>query len=276
MIRRLSLAAETFLTGESCNYVHEDDAMREDLVGMRIYDSPIFAVGDAKDVLFQAFARPEIIHPEYMLPTDWLSNAKSVLSFFVPFTERVKGANAAPGQPADEWLHGRCEGQEALSALCECLCGLLKKDGYSAIAPMSDPRIRMLGQYASNWSERHTGYVCGLGTFGVSKNLITEKGAAGRIGSIVTSCELPATERKYDDPYAYCSRCGACERRCPARCIDMSRGDHLAKGHVPCGAFLDHIQSMPPRGKSMKVRYGCGKCQTGVPCQDRNSFCSLQ
>lgn len=30
--------------------------------------------------------------------------------------------------------------------------------------------------FGSNWSERHAAYVCGLGTFGLSKGLITDKG----------------------------------------------------------------------------------------------------
>ena len=42
-----------------------------------------------------------------------------------------------------------------------------------------------VGDYASNWSERHVAYVCGLGTFGC-QGLITSKGLAGRFGSIIT------------------------------------------------------------------------------------------
>ena len=39
----------------------------------------------------------------------------------------------------------------------------------------------------SKWSERHAAYACGLGTFGLSKGLITEKGMAGRFASIIVS-----------------------------------------------------------------------------------------
>ena len=118
-----------------------------------------------------------------------------------------------------------------------------------------------------NWSERHAAYICGLGTFGLCKGIITRKGMAGRLVSIVTTCPLPPTPRPYADIYEYCSRCGLCARRCPAQAIDPARGMHQAKDHAPCNDFLEKIRALPPRGASARMRYGCGKCQTGVPCE---------
>jgi len=266
---QLSLAAQSFLATNSCNYVQKADAMCEDLVGMRIYDSPVLAIGSATDTLFDKLKQPDVVHPEYMLPSDWLPGAQRVISFFAPFTEQVKSANALAGSVADEWLHARVEGQEAILALCGYLCDKLRQSGHPSVAPMLDPRIQMLDRFKSNWSERHTAFICGLGTFGVSKNLITEKGAAGRFGSIITSCQLLVTERRYDNPYAYCALCGLCAKHCPAQCIALARGAHHAKEHPPCVEYLDQMKSLPPRGQSKKVRYGCGKCQTMVPCGDR-------
>jgi hypothetical protein len=42
----------------------------------------------------------------------------------------------------------------------------------------------------SNWSERHSAYIAGLGTFCLSYSLISEKGCAGRYGTVVTDLDL--------------------------------------------------------------------------------------
>lgn len=269
MMEALMKDAAAFLLTSPGNYICEEDAMREDLIGMRIYDAPLFAVGDATSAIFTSFKEPNVVHPDYMLPTDWLPGARSVISFFVPYTKRVKDANAASRKrPADEWLHARAEGHEMLVKLCGFVREWFMEKGHVAVVPMRDPRYHMLAEFASIWSERHTGYACGLGTFGLSKGLITAKGVAGRIGSVITTCVLPTTERPYKEIYDYCTMCGKCAHHCPVKCIDAARGPHFAKKHVPCSDFLDDIENLPRRGKSQKPRYGCGKCQVEVPCQD--------
>ena len=110
----------------------------------------------------------------------------------------------------------------------------------------------MLEPYASNWSERHVAYVCGLGTFGLSKGLITERGMAGRFGSIVTDAELAPTPRKYSDPFEYCTKCGACQFRCPAKAIDKSRGPALAKDPEALRRVGDLDQA--PAARSARAR----------------------
>ncbi len=265
----LKAAATAFLLHHEGNAVSADDAMRDDLAGLTLFDAPVFAVGAADDPLFAELREPGAVHPEYALPEEWVPGARSVVSFFAPFSARVKEANAVDAKnPADEWLHARAEGEAMLNRLRVFVRDAFITEGYAAVAPMLDSRYRMLERFAPNWSERHTGYVCGLGTFGMSKGLVTEKGVAGRIGSVVTDCPLPVTERLYADRYANCSRCGACAARCPVRCIDPARGMDAAKAHPACSAFLDAIEARPARGKSAKPRYGCGKCQAGVPCQD--------
>ena len=57
--------------------------------------------------------------------------------------------------------------------------------------------------YGSMWSERHVAYVCGLGTFGLSKGIITRRGMAGRFCSLVTELELDADIRPYQGLYDY-------------------------------------------------------------------------
>lgn len=249
------------------NYVSAEDAIRPELAGLQLFDPPLFAAGDAEDPLFLQFQSPDVVGPDFMLPQQWLPEAKTVLSFFFPFTTQVRQSNSCPNSVAsDEWLHARIEGQLMIQAFSQILCTLLQQEGFSAIAPSYDPRFRLIGSNSSNWSERHVAYACGLGTFGLSRGLITEKGMAGRFGSIITSAAFPPTARPYDTPFAYCVLCGACEQNCPVGAIDRSKGVIFGKDQDICGPFV-RSTFLPPHGPHQRVRYGCGKCQVNVPCE---------
>jgi len=263
---KLFAAATEFLRTHKMSVVLEEDALRPDIVGMRIYEDPLFAVGDAADPLFEGLRSPEVIGEEVMLPNEWLPGAKSVISFFLPFTERVRRSNSEMiAKASDEWLHARIEGQLMLDILTRFIAGELEKQGFKAVVPAIDPRFDKFAPYASNWSERHTAYICGLGTFGLSKGLITKKGIAGRFGSIITDAPLPVTEREYSSPFEYCTMCGKCANNCPLNAIDPSKGVAEGKSHRICSIITS--QKLPPHGKNQRIRYGCGKCQVCVPCE---------
>jgi epoxyqueuosine reductase QueG len=65
------------------------------------YRQPLLGFADAKDDDFEKLK--EIIAPEYKLPTDILSDAKTVISFFIPFAKEVVKANAQHEKCAPEW-----------------------------------------------------------------------------------------------------------------------------------------------------------------------------
>lgn len=90
--------------------------------------------------------------------------------------------------------------------------------------------------------------------------MITEKGMAGRFLSCIISEEIPPDTRPYTDIYAYCIRCGACIERCPVNAISFEQG----KVHSICSAWLNKTAAL------YKPRYGCGLCQTAVPCESCN------
>ena len=263
------------------NRVRAEDAISPELAGMQIFESPLVGISSADDRLyFQEFKQTGIIHPAHRTPEDWLPGARSVISFFLPFTPAVCASNRektdTPYDPAldnqrcsAQWLHARIEGQQLIHTLCDALCEYLQAAGFQGIAPAFSPEFRMVAPYASNWSERHIAYASGLGTFGLSRGLITEKGLAGRFGSVVTDALFDPTLRPYHDPFAFCIRCGACQRRCPAGAIDLDRGVADGKEQTVCGPYVNG-SFLPAHGPRQVVRYGCGKCQAGVPCQSRN------
>jgi len=265
----LQAAAAEFL--ETCpeNRVAPEDALTPELAGLKIYDAPLFAVGAADDPLFRTLRQPGVVGEGSLLPGDWLPEAACVLSFFLPFTEPVRRSNRqADGGPSDAWLHARIEGQLMMNRFGSFVCEQLTQAGFAAVYPAADSRFQMLHPFASNWSERHVGYICGLGTFGLSRGLITEKGMAGRLGSVVTAAPLPVTPRPYDDPFAYCTMCGKCQKNCPAGAIDAAKGVEHGKDHTLCSPFLDSTRR-PPHGPKGRVRFACGKCQVAVPCESR-------
>ena len=258
----LTDAVREFAVGPA-NHVAAEDALRPELAGLRIYYEPLLGAAAAEDPLFAELRRPEVLHPEAMLPEDWLFGARSVLSFFLPFTKTVRSTNCIdPGASSDEWLHARIEGQMAIAALGESLCAIFEKEGYSAVFPTADRRFRMLAPYTTNWSERHVAHICGLGSFGLSKGLITAKGIAGRFGSIITDAALPVTERKYSAPYDYCTMCGACQRRCPAGAIDGIEGRRLWQRPGPMRRLrqgFDAPAARPAQPGPLRLRQMPGK-----------------
>ena len=258
-----------FVATSPLNRVRERDALRPDLAGMEMFAPPLVGIASADDPLFDALGKPGVIGPQFRPPGQWLPGARSVVSFFLPFTEQVVVSNRRERDwPSYEWLHARIEGQTLIDALHAHLVEELAARGVGAVAPGVHADFRTWrdnapapdsGKYASNWSERHVAHIAGLGTFGLSAGIITEKGMAGRLGSIVTDLPLPANARPYARFDEYCTHCGACEARCPVGAVSATRG----RDKAACSRFLDLVL------ERHSPRYGCGKYQVGVPCERR-------
>ena len=147
----------------------------------------------------------------------------------------------------------------------------LRQAGCRAVAPTQTPLFRQQvsarNGLASTWSERHAAYAAGLGTFGLCDGLITPLGKAMRIGSVIAEMDLPPTPRPYTDHREYClffagGGCGACMARCPAGAItEAGKDKEVCRRHLFPGT-ADHVANHYGFDG-----YGCGLCQTGVPCE---------
>jgi epoxyqueuosine reductase QueG len=227
----------------------------EELGSLQIFDRPLVGVAAAGDPLFTALTEEDAVGPQHMSPKEWLEGAKSVVSYFLPFTQSVREANRTLGVAATEWLYGRIEGEKFNHSLREHLAQYLIKRGFRAVSPGLDPRFKTVNR-RSNWSERHVAFIAGLGTFSLSRSLITHSGSAGRIGSVIVDCSIESTPRPYTAIDEYCTKCGACILRCPPLAINET-----GKDNAVCSDYLDRVLAR------YRPRYGCGKCQTGVPCE---------
>jgi epoxyqueuosine reductase QueG len=246
----LQLAMEQFLRGYPGNDLGDGS-------GAPIYAGPLLAAADPDDPLFAELIKADVVGPDHLSPRQWLPGARSVVCYFLPYSEEVRCGNRPGKEPSPEWLRGRWEGEQVNNAVRHWLLTLATALGEAAVVPSLDPR-HTTAKRRSNWSERHAAFIAGLGTFSLSKSLITRRGSAGRLGSVIWTIPLKPTVRDYADREEWCTMCGACMKRCPAGAI-LPTG----KEHGPCSDFIDETRVR------YAPRYGCGKCQTGVPCESK-------
>jgi epoxyqueuosine reductase QueG len=202
-----------------------------------------------------------------------------VISWCLPVVRPAREANRRETQlPSRSWAYVRTFGEEFVTRLRHGMEERLRELGFAAlapaVAPQCDVKVRTPVGLSSRWSERHVAFVAGLGTFGLSGGLITRRGIAHRLGSVVTSAEISPTLRPYgDDAFAWCLKlsrgtCGACIRRCPVSSI----GETIqARDKSRCHEHAYKV--ITRRGRELfgwEGIYGCGLCQTAVPCEERN------
>ena len=195
----------------------------------------------------------------------------TVVSWVLPQRELVRKANRRTKKyPAEEWARIRVYGEKFNVALRQHVADSLTQAGHAAIAPMLVCNWTIVNSqrfsYASSWSERHAAHAAGLGTFGLCDGLITARGKAMRVGSVVAKVSIEPTTRPYADHRAYClffadGTCGKCIDRCPVRAITENGHDK-----EKCRQHL--VRSREYVKKTYKFEgYGCGLCQVGVPCE---------
>jgi len=260
------------------------------LEGIQAVDSPLVGFADGHDPIFGRFKM--VVRPEHRSPVNaWLESFPdeqppaelSVIAFVLPFSEAVRVSNRSQEKgPSIEWVKGKAYCEVMLKEVGDGLVSFLEEKGHRAIVPARSPAFGMgqdaQGGPASNWSERHQCYVAGLGTFGLSKGLITEKGVAMRCGSIVTDVALPPSPRP-DSHTAYCrfleaGECGECIQRCPAGAITPDGKDNrVCRAYLneTLGPLIPHIMSKEELERTGADKASslsaCGLCNTNVPCE---------
>ena len=121
-----------------------------------------------------------MVGPIHEFTQYWLPGARSVISFFLPFSKEVKKTyDRTSPLPSLEWVSGRLNGEVFVNVARRALVRYLEMQGGRAAAPNLDLRYKAVN-LVPMWSERHVAYIAGVGSFGLHAGLLTEKGAAGR------------------------------------------------------------------------------------------------
>jgi len=249
----------------------------------RAFDEPLVGFSSGADPLYESLQKdigaplmtPAEIFRRSFPGTGATAEELTVISWVLPHIPATIADNADRRfLPSERWARAKHFGAGFVKELSRRVVSLLEEAGYEATAPQYAPfwSVGMSKKYglASAWSERHAAHVSGLGTFGLCDGLITQKGKAIICGSVIARIAVPPTPRPYTDHHAYClhfthGTCGKCITRCPARAVSK-------KGHnkLLCYAYLMGITKPYVKLRYGIDDYGCGMCQTGVPCDSRD------
>jgi epoxyqueuosine reductase QueG len=267
VITRCAGSADNTLRNE-----RNDPAWDEPLVGFSRGDDPFYS--DMKSRIGDFHWTPGEIFAITFKDGESSAEGLTVISWILPQTASTRMENRRESRyPAEGWVRSRNYGEDFNLKLGRHVVETLALQGYRALAPVQSPlwkwQVSVPFGYASNWSERHAAFVSVLGTFGLCDGLITPKGKAMRCGSVIAAIPIPPTPRPYRDHRAYClfyskGTCKKCISRCPAGAL-TERGHDKQK----CRDYLFDVLSPRAEQRFGFASYGCGLCQTGVPCESR-------
>jgi ferredoxin len=266
------------------NFVLTGMENRFDFIGGACgYEEPLVGVASVNDPIFQEYKT--IIGDRHLTPTEAFERAfsknmseGSVISVALPVSQQVTQSNRIQKDwPSKEWTLLRTFGDEIfLPNVAKHIISLINDMGCEAVAPgYSDwfEIYRTANGPSSIWSERHIAFAAGLGTFSLNDAMITEKGIAIKLLSVVTNLKLEPDVRKaksHTENCLYLSKgtCGACIQRCPVGAISKEGHDKMKCYARVYGEASQ--QAAAAVGASAKAGSGCGLCQSRVPCENRN------
>lgn len=220
------------------------------------YRPPLVGCASASDPAFAGLKRA--VGENHLLPADLLPGARSVAAFFLPFTGELVRENRLDHYVAREWAVAYVETNQLIREICRRVTAHFAEHGV-AVAYEQPTHNFDEQELVSFWSHKHVARICGLGQFGVHHMLITKRGCAGRLGSLVL--DIPVDHPDKPSP-EYClahlgKECGYCIRSCPTGALTAEGLDKQI-----CYRQLLEVNDYYGTLGYCDV---CGKCATG-PC----------
>ena len=248
----------------------------------RAFEEAMVGFSKGDDPLYEAYK--ELVGPYHWTPLEIFARTfpgmsvtagdLTVIAWVVAHNPLTKEDNRRERfYPSERWARARIFGEEVNEKLRRHVAAALEAEGYAAVAPALSPHWERKASekyvYASTWSERHAAYASGLGTFGLCDGLITPLGKAVRVGSVIARIRIPPSSRPYKDHHEYClfyskGLCKKCIARCPAGAL--SEGGHDKN---KCRSHIRPVTEGYVKAHYGFDGYGCGLCQTGVPCESK-------
>jgi epoxyqueuosine reductase QueG len=222
---------------------------------------PLVGFSAASDPLFDELKK--IVVSSHVVPKDLLPEARTVISFFLPFSKTIAKSNIREKLSSPEWAISYIETNELIKQMGVHLNELFEAAGEKMVGvPATHNWIE--DKLVSNWSHRHVAFIAGVGRFGLNNMLITKKGCSGRIGSLITTAEIAPDSRPETEAclYKYDGSCKKCVRNCVNEALVNGSFDRFK-----CYAqLLENVEEH----KNLGYADVCGKCLAAVPCTYSN------
>lgn len=221
-----------------------------------LFRSPICAFSSADDERYNQLKT--IIGDWHCNPNELLTDAKTVISFFVPFTKNVVKSAKVEEPVSAIWGEAYVVVNDLFNIIGVKVGDYLETQGFSAMTIAAthtyDPE-----KLQSMWSHRSAAAISGLGSFGANRLIITEKGSAGRFCTILTSADLEISMTPAEEQCLYNIKgtCLACERSCPVQALKVDTFE----------PFVCHEHLLNNEGLLHDVGFCdvCGKCIAYCP-----------
>jgi len=207
---------------------------------------------------------PQIAAPDHMLPRDLLKSCRTVVAFFVPFTEDLSNGNVGGKFSSDNWGLSLLPTNGLIQGISEFIRDCFAEFGFqSELTPATynfDPE-----SLTARWSHKHLAHLAGLGRFGVNAQLITPAGCAGRLGSLVTEAAMgnhPLVEESELCLHKAGNNCLQCMQTCPVNAVTLNGIDrHLCNKRIQVNR-----KRFAARSEMWTDIEVCAKCVAGMPC----------
>jgi epoxyqueuosine reductase QueG len=229
---------------------------------LKLWKKPIIEIIPAKDRKLEILK--EAVSVEHLMPYDILPDAKSVISFFIPFQENIVKSNIKGTMASKEWAIAYIKTNDLIGVINRNIEELMGRNGYKT-GKIPATHNFSIEKLLSDWSHRHIAYIAGIGTFGMNNMLITENGCCGRFGSIIINYELKEY-KQIDEINEKClnklnGSCGICQKKCIINAYENNNYDRY-KCYKQCLENAEYHK---------KIGYAdiCGKCLVGLPCSTK-------
>ncbi len=254
----------------------------EPIVAFANGDDPIFR--DLKTVIGEFHMTPREVMEKYIAGKRWIFSPTAsvpdigVVSWALPLTQETRVLErSSPCGGSPRYNHSRWIGIKLYESISQYVASLLEVQRCNAVSPTESRLFEIKempgGWLAANWSERHIAYACGLGTFGLNGLMITSRGCAVYLGSVVCDRAFTPTERHASHvgncPFYLDGSCGHCMKRCIASAITKD-----GRSNIECLKNLRDEQAGKVRSLGLDKglvgpAVACGRCSTALPCEDR-------
>lgn len=222
-----------------------------------LFRTPICSFSSAKDERYLMLK--SIIGDWHCTPNELLNDAKTVISFFVPFTENVVKSAKVEEPVSAIWGEAYVVVNDLFNIIGQKIEDCLKEQGFSAMTIAAthtyDPE-----KLQSMWSHRSAAAISGLGRFGVNRLLITEKGSAGRFCTVLTSAELEVSTTPTPEFCLYNNKKGSClicVRACPVQALKVDSFEPFV--------CYEHLLNNADLLDEIGFCDVCGKCIANCP-----------